>query len=192
MWGRKKTDEWQTASPEPKSEPRNVDWNQFSGLSASLQEARQQEARPSNKDAEGPRGATGGSVAAAGFGAKLQMKGEITGSQDLVIEGTFEGVVRLGEGKLTIGKTAKVTADIVASEVTAWGRVKGNVRAKNCIEIRKEGAVTGDLTTQQILIEVGAFFKGSIETESDGVEKGVDRSALSSAPPAPARPTAAA
>lgn len=182
MWGRKKTDEG-NASPEPKPEPKNGEWNPLPGLSTSLREARQL-----NKDAEGP---TKGSMA-AGFGAKLQMKGEITGSQDLVIEGTFEGVVHLDEGKLTIGTTGKVTADIVASEVIVWGRVKGNVRAKNRIEIKKNGSVTGDLTTQQIMIEVGAIYKGSIETESDGAEKGVDMSALSSAAPASAPPTAAA
>ena len=190
MWGKKKPDKGQTLSLEPKPEPKNAEWNQFSGLSASLQEAKQ-EAKQSNKDAEGQAGATKGSVA-AGFGPKLRMKGEITGSQDLVIEGTFEGHVHLDEGKLTIGKTAKVTADIVASEVVVWGRVKGNVRAKNCIEIKKSGSVTGDITTLQILIEVGAFYKGSIETESDGVEKGADMSTSSPVAPAPAPPAAAA
>ena len=182
MWRRKKPDEGKTAGPEAS----NVEWNQFPGLSASLQEAWQL-----NKDLEALTGATRGGMA-AGLGAKLQVKGEITGSQDLVIEGTFEGLVHLDEGKVTIGKTAKVTADIVASEVIVWGRVKGNVRAKNRIEIKKNGSVTGDLTTPQILIEVGAIYKGSIETESDGVEKGVDTSALSSGAPGSAPPTAAA
>lgn len=185
MWGRKKPDEGITASPEPKPEPKN-EWNQFSGLSASLQEAKQLK-----KDAEGLTGTAKGSVA-AGFGANLRMKGEITGSQDLVIEGTFEGLLHLDEGKLTVGKTAKVTADIVASEVIVWGRVKGNVRAKNRIEIKKGGSVTGDLTTQQIMIEVGAIYKGSIETENDGVGNGVDMNALSSVAAASASPTAAA
>lgn len=182
MWGRKKPDEGTTAS----AEPNNVEWNQFPGFSASLQEAGQLK-----KDLEGLRGATRGSVAAV-LGANLHMKGEITGSQDLVIEGAFEGLIHLDEGKLTIGKTGKVTADIVASEVIVWGRVKGNVRAKNRIEIKKNGSVTGDLTTPQILIEVGAIYKGSIETESDGVEKGVDMSTLPSVAPASAPPTAAA
>lgn len=184
MWGKKKPDEGITASLDLK----NGEWNPR--LSTSLQEA-----RPLNtvsaKDAEGPTAAMGGNMA-AGFGAKLNMKGEITGSQDLVIEGTFEGLIHLDEGKLTIGTTGKVTADIVASEVVVWGRVKGNVRAKNRIEIKKDGSVTGDLTTQQIHIEVGANYKGTIETENDGVENGVDMSALPSAAPASAPPTAAA
>lgn len=186
MWGKKRPDEGFIARPEVK----NGEWNPLPGPSTGLQEA-----RPLNtvsaKDAEGPIGATRGSTA-AGFGANLHMKGEITGSQDLVIEGTFEGVLHLDEGKLTIGTTGKVTADIVASEVVVWGRVKGNVRAKNRIEIKKNGSVTGDLTTQQIMIEVGAIYKGSIETENDGVEQEVDMSAVSSAASASAAPTAAA
>lgn len=189
MWGRKKTDEGITASLDLK----NGEWNPLPGPSASSQEG-----RPSNKDGptfvaapSAPKGATKGSVA-AGFGANLRMKGEITGSQDLVIDGTFEGLIHLDQGKLTIGTTGKVTADIVASEVVVWGRVKGNVRAKNLVEIKKDGSVTGDLTTQQIMIEVGAIYKGSIATESDSVEKAVDMSALSSPAPASAPPTAPA
>lgn len=98
----------------------------------------------------------------ARLGANLHMKGEITGSEDLVIEGTFEGLVQLDEGKLTIETTAKVTADIVATEVVVCGHLKGNVRAKNRIEIKRNGSLTGDLTTPQIMIEDGANFKGSI------------------------------
>lgn len=116
------------------------------------------------KESVEPTGPMTGSVAAR-LSANLQVKGEITGSEDLVIEGTFEGLVQLNEGKLTIGTTAKVTADIMAAEVVVSGNVKGNVRAKNRIEIKKDGSVTGDLTTPQILIEDGASFKGSIEIE---------------------------
>ena len=83
-----------------------------------------------------------------------------------MIESTFEGLVQLYEGKLTIETTVKVTADIVAAEVVVSGNVKGNVRAKNRIEIRKDGSMTGDLRTPQILIEDGAHFKGSIEIDN--------------------------
>src|SRR5215469_1982771 len=99
------------------------------------------------------------------LGANLHVKGEITGSEDLVVEGTFEGLVQLGERKLTIGKTAKVTADIIVGEVLVYGLVKGNVRAKSRIEIKKDGSVDGDLHAARIMIEDGAFSKGSIETE---------------------------
>jgi len=156
MWGRKKPDERQAAKPEPKylqgQQPPEPP-------AASLQETSQV-----NKETLGPPGAMMGSVAAR-LSATLHVKGEITGSEDLVIEGTVEGLVQLNDGKLTIGRTAKVTADIVADEVVVSGNVKGNVRAKNRIEIKKDGLVTGDLTTPQILIEDGAFFKGSIEID---------------------------
>ena len=117
-----------------------------------------------NEEAMRPTGAMKDTVASR-LGANLHMKGEITGSEDLVIEGTFEGLVQLGEGKLTIGKTAKVTADIIVGEVLIYGLVKGNVRAKSRIEIKKDGSVDGDLDTAQIMIEDGAFYRGSIEIE---------------------------
>jgi len=96
----------------------------------------------------------------------LHMKGEITGSEDLLIDGSVEGLVQLDERRLTIGKTAKVTADIIVGEVLVYGTVKGNVRAKSRIEIRKDGSVDGDINTAQIMIEDGAVFKGSIELET--------------------------
>ena len=114
------------------------------------------------------------------LGANLHVKGEITGSEDLVIEGTFEGLVQLDEAKLTIGTTAKVAADIVAAEVVVCGNLKGNVRAKNRIEIKRDGSLAGDLTTPQILIEDGANFKGSIEIKKN-VEQEADRNVF---PPA--------
>ena len=115
-----------------------------------------------SKEAVRPTGAIADSVAAR-LGPSFHMKGEICGSEDLYIYGIVDGLVQLDERKLTVGTTAKVTADIIAGEVIVCGNVRGNVRAKNRIEIKKEGSVTGDLTTPQILIEDGAYFKGSIE-----------------------------
>jgi cytoskeletal protein CcmA (bactofilin family) len=93
------------------------------------------------------------------------VKGEISGNEDLVIDGSVEGLVQLDERKLTVGATAKVTADIIAREVVVYGTVKGNLRAKDRIEIKKDGSVNGDLTTARIMIEDGAYFKGSIEID---------------------------
>lgn len=143
-----------------------------------------------NKEVAAPTGAMMGRVASR-FGANLHMKGEVTGSEDLVIEGTFEGMVQLDEGNLTIGTTAKVTADIVAAEIVVFGNVQGNVRAKKRITIKKEGSVTGDLTTAEILIEDGAFFKGSIGIDK-GEEKGAQQSTLSDLASTSTPPEAAA
>ena len=106
------------------------------------------------------------------LGSTLHVKGEISGNEDLYIDGTVEGLVQLDERKLTIGTTANVTADIIAGEVVVYGKVKGKVRAKGRMEIKKDGSVDGDLTTAQIMIEEGAYFKGSIEIERNAEREG--------------------
>jgi cytoskeletal protein CcmA (bactofilin family) len=107
----------------------------------------------------------------AWLGSSLQVKGEITGTEDLLIEGSVEGLIQLDERKLTVGATAKLAADINARDVVVYGYVKGNVRAKGRIEIKKDGAIIGNLTTAQIMIEDGADFKGSIEIERGAAEQ---------------------
>jgi len=104
----------------------------------------------------------------ARLGASLHIKGEITGNEDLVIDGSVEGLVQLEDRKLTVGASARVTADIIAREVCVYGNVKGNLRARDRIEIKKDGSVVGDLTTARIMIEDGAYFKGSIEIDKAG------------------------
>lgn len=103
--------------------------------------------------------------AAARLGASLHVKGEISGNEDLHIDGTVEGLVQLEDRKLTVGPSAKLTADVVAREVVVYGNIKGNLRARDRIEIKKDGSVVGDLTTARIMIEDGAYFKGAIEIE---------------------------
>ncbi len=142
-----------------------------------------------NQDVMRPTGATA-DRATARLGSSLHLKGEISGNEDLHIDGTVEGAVQLGEGKLTVGATANLTADIIAREVVVCGKVKGNVHAKGKIEIKKDGSVIGDLTTAQIIIEDGAYFKGSIETEKS--EKDGDKNVLSRTTSAPATPVAGA
>jgi cytoskeletal protein CcmA (bactofilin family) len=104
----------------------------------------------------------------ARLGASLHVKGEITGNEDLAIDGSVEGLVQLEDRKLTVGASARVTADIIAREVVVYGNVKGNLRARDRIEIKKDGSVVGDLTTARIMIEDGAYFKGSIEIDKAG------------------------
>jgi cytoskeletal protein CcmA (bactofilin family) len=137
-------------------------------------------------DAMRPLGATG-DRATARLGASLHVKGEITGSEDLLVDGSVEGLIQLDERKLTVGATAKLTADIIAREVVVYGSVKGNLRAKDRIEIKKDGSVNGDLTTARIMIEDGAYFKGSIEIDKSAEkESGGSAFAKSSSAPAPA------
>jgi cytoskeletal protein CcmA (bactofilin family) len=163
MWGKKKPVAPQAAT----SEPTDLQTNKPPGFPPALWER-----TPTlNSAAIHPSGATA-DRGISRMGVNLRLKGEISGSEDLCIEGTFEGVVQLDGRKLTVGTTAKVTADIVAGEVVVYGKVKGNIQAKG-IEIKKDGSVNGDLTMAQILIEDGASFKGSIEIErSAGEEAG--------------------
>jgi len=105
------------------------------------------------------------------LGSSLQVKGDITGTEDLLIDGSVEGLIQLDERKLTVGAAAKVTADINARDVVVYGSVKGNVRATGRIEIKRDGSIIGNLTTAQIMIEDGADFKGSIEIDRSAAEE---------------------
>ena len=105
------------------------------------------------------------------LGSSLQVKGDIAGTEDLVIEGAVEGIIQLDGRKLTVGATAKLTADINARDVVVYGYVKGNVHATGRIEIKKDGSVIGNLTTAQIMIEDGADFKGSIEIDRSATKE---------------------
>jgi len=80
-------------------------------------------------------------------------------------------VIHLDERRLTVGTTARLTADIDARDVVVYGYVKGNVHATGRIEIKKDGSVVGNLTTAQIMIEDGADFKGSIEIDRSAVKE---------------------
>jgi cytoskeletal protein CcmA (bactofilin family) len=134
-----------------------------------------------------PLGATA-DRATARLGPSLHVKGEITGNEDLTIEGSVEGLVQLDERKLTVGATAKVTADVIAREVVVYGNVKGNLRAKDRIEIKKDGSVNGDLTTARIMIEDGAYFKGSIEIDKSSEKESSGGSFARAAAPATVGP----
>jgi len=181
MWGNKKPDTPQAAQPEPKNlqsnqppKPAPATWEGTTAMST---------------DAMRPLGATV-DRATARLGSSLHVKGEISGNEDLLIDGSVEGLIQLDERKLTVGATAKVTADIIAREVVVYGTVKGNLRAKDRIEIKKDGSVNGDLTTARIMIEDGAYFKGSIEIDKSAEkESGGNAFARSSASPAGAPAT---
>jgi cytoskeletal protein CcmA (bactofilin family) len=115
---------------------------------------------------------TPAATSGARLGPSLHVKGEINGNEDLHIDGSVEGLISLEDRKLTVGASAKVSADIVAREIVVYGSVKGNLRARDRIEIKKDGSVIGDLTTARIMIEDGAYFKGSIEIERGDAQPG--------------------
>src|SRR6516165_7997802 len=184
MWGNtKKPETPQAAQPEAKSFAANQqNLNQAPKPAPATWEG----TNAMSTDAMRPLGATG-DRATARLGASLHVKGEITGSEDLLVDGSVEGLIQLDERKLTVGATAKLTADIIAREVVVYGSVKGNLRAKDRIEIKKDGSVNGDLTTARSSIEDGAYFKGSIEIDKSGEkESGAGSFARTASAPAAA------
>lgn len=99
----------------------------------------------------------------ASIGKGLVIRGEISGSDSLVIEGKAEGNIHLDGNRVTIGRNGQATANINAREVVVMGKVRGNIVASDRVDIRAEGAVVGDLSAPRISIEDGAFFKGAID-----------------------------
>jgi cytoskeletal protein CcmA (bactofilin family) len=99
------------------------------------------------------------------LGSTIVVKGEITSDEDLQIDGKVEGNISLRGHRLTVGRTAQLNSEINAREVVVYGNASGNLRARDRVEIKKDGQVIGDITTTRISIEDGAYFKGHIEIE---------------------------
>jgi cytoskeletal protein CcmA (bactofilin family) len=112
------------------------------------------------------------------LGPGLQIKGEITGNEDLKLDSKVEGLVSVGGFRLTLGPSAHVVADIVAREAVISGEVSGDISACDRIEIKKSATVVGDLTTSKIMIEEGAYYKGVIEIGSNNTQIGTDLDSL--------------
>jgi cytoskeletal protein CcmA (bactofilin family) len=105
------------------------------------------------------------------LGRSMVLHGDLSGKEDLLIEGEFEGTISLHEHCLTVGPHGQVKAEIHARQVVIQGTVNGNVTARERIEIRKSGNVVGDLVAAAIAIEDGAYFKGSIDILREPVQE---------------------
>ncbi len=99
----------------------------------------------------------------ATIGKSLYIKGEISGSESLFIDGKVEGSINLPGNRVTVGRNGQVSASVTAREIVVLGKVRGNVSATDRVDIRAEGALTGDVAAARISIEDGAFFKGGID-----------------------------
>jgi cytoskeletal protein CcmA (bactofilin family) len=97
------------------------------------------------------------------LGQSITLRGEISGKEDLLIEGQLEGTVSLTDHCVTVGSHGEVKAEVHARQVIVLGAVTGNITAREKIEIRKTGQVVGDLVASAVAIEDGAYFKGSID-----------------------------
>ena len=112
-----------------------------------------------------PRPATAAAAQTAVIGPSLTIRGQVTGSEALQIDGKVEGPISLSGHELTVGPNAQLNSEIDAGAVVVYGKVVGNVQAQSRVDIKREGSVIGDISTARISIEDGAHFKGRIEID---------------------------
>jgi cytoskeletal protein CcmA (bactofilin family) len=130
------------------------------------------------------------------IGKSVVIKGELSGSEDLTIEGQVDGKIELRQNVLTIGPNGKIKAQVFAKSVVILGEVTGNVTASEKVDIRDNGSVDGDIAAPRVAIAEGAHFRGSIDMQRAGgsaakpaekaAEKGAEKPAAASSQPTPA------
>jgi cytoskeletal protein CcmA (bactofilin family) len=122
----------------------------------------------SDPSAFSSRPGTPGARSLACIGASLEIKGRINAEEDLQIDGKVEGPVSVRGHRLTVGRSGQLNSEVSSRELVVFGKVTGNVNASDRVEIKKDGAVIGDIQTTRISIEDGAIFKGRIEIDRPG------------------------
>jgi cytoskeletal protein CcmA (bactofilin family) len=99
----------------------------------------------------------------ARIGKTVVIRGELKGSEDLIVDGTLEGTISLTEGRLTIGPNANVAADLNAKDVLIMGRLQGNIIASGRVELRAGSIVEGDVHALRLAVEDNAVFRGKVD-----------------------------
>ena len=128
---------------------------------------------------------------AAAIGKSVVVKGQIYSREDLYVDGEVEGTIEVQEHRLTVGPNGKVQAAVKAREVVVRGTVHGNMEVGEKIDIRRDAKLVGDLKTSRIVIEDGAYFKGSVDIVRREVPRPAAARPAAPPPPKPARPAAA-
>lgn len=147
----------------------------------------QSPAPPAARPADPPRTEAPRSVDVATIGKSVIVRGELSGSEDLYVDGEVEGSISLRGQSLTIGPNGRVRANLEARNVIVHGRVDGNVIASDRVDLRKSASLTGDIATARIAIEDGAYFKGTIDIQkAEPPARAEAKAATVAAAPAPA------
>lgn len=122
---------------------------------------------------------------AAHIGKSVIVKGELSGSEDLYLDGEVEGTIELRDHTLIVGPNGRIKAHISAREIVLHGKAEGNVTGSERVELKKSCVLVGDIRTQRIVIEDGAFFKGSVDLERENKPepRKVMSASASAAPP---------
>ena len=101
--------------------------------------------------------------AATNIGKSVTIRGELSGTEDLVIDGIFSGSISLPESRLTVGPNAHITADLDVRDLVIFGAVDGNVKASGRIELRQTAVLNGDIVANRLSIEESASYRGKVE-----------------------------
>jgi len=104
----------------------------------------------------------------AHIGKSVIIKGELSGSEDLYVDGQVEGSIELSGNRLIIGPHGQVRARVNAKGVIVQGKLEGNIQAGERVELTKSAILVGDIATQRVAIEEGAYFKGKVDIQRDG------------------------
>ena len=106
------------------------------------------------------------------IGKSVSIRGELSGSEDLFLDGRFEGTIHLAESRLTVGPNAEITADLEVRDIVVYGRVDGNVHASGRIELRQAAVVNGDIIASRLSIEESATIRGRVELTGNAAPAG--------------------
>jgi len=123
------------------------------------------QARPGS----GPKSSMSAVGAQSTIGKTLLIKGEITGSESVHIEGKVEGSIALPDDRVTVGRNGRVSANIAAQDIVVLGEVLGNCNASDHLDIRRDGSLCGDVVMSRISVEEGAYLTGSIDIRREPV-----------------------
>jgi len=160
-----------SAAPAPSTTTTNASPAAATSSAASANALAPASARPAFAP---PRQADSFRAEVAHIGKSVLIKGELSGSEDLYLDGEVEGNVDLKQHSLTIGPHGRVRANIRAREVIVHGKVEGNIQGDEKVELKKSAVLVGDISTQRITIEDGAYFKGAIDIQKEGKSQSGD------------------
>jgi cytoskeletal protein CcmA (bactofilin family) len=169
MWKTRKEDEKPLGSQSPSQAGAASAWEPKAAEAPKLEEPRADLARTIRAEM-------------ARIGKLVSVKGELSGREDLFVDGEVEGSVELSGHGLTVGPNGRIRANIQAQTIVVFGRVEGNVKGSERVELRKSAVVTGDILTQRIVIEDGAFLKGGIDIQKPEPKAEIRREFVAAAP----------
>jgi cytoskeletal protein CcmA (bactofilin family) len=133
-----------------------------------------------NSEAEKTAEFRGGVRDAAVIGPSIKINGDLSGEEDLIIQGKVAGTIQLKEKSLTVGKQGKVDANVLAKNIIVDGEVKGDLYGSERVAIRKTGNVHGNIVSPKVSLEEGCSFKGSIDMDQEVINKSFTKSTIAS------------